>query len=269
VRNTTLVAHTCPLIAAGIASTLRQQTDFDVIDCREIRQHPLWVAHSARVQLVIGDPDVWIRSFEDAMPRTLYDAASPPKVLAVMTHAAEREHPTAFGVRADGSVSVQCEVDELLAAVRRLLAAPDTPQPSVADQNQPPLEVPFSDARRRAASMRASRRPRGGLAPAALRRVREHISTHLHQTLGLSQLADIAELSVHHFSRAFRQSLGMPPHRYILSHRISKATQLMNDSDLPLSEIALVVGFSDQSHFTRVFSRATGETPALFRRRRR
>ncbi len=261
-RNTTLVAHTCPLIAAGIASTLRQQTDFDVIDCREIRQHPLWVAHSARVQLVIGDPDVWIRSFDDAMPRALYDAASPPKVLAITTHAEESEHPTAFGVRADGSVSVRCEADELLTAVRRLLAAPDASQCA-------PCAEPLGPARRRAMSMRASRPPRGGLAPAALRRVRGHISEHLHQPLGLSRLADIAELSVHHFSRAFRQSLGMPPHRYILSHRISRASQLMNDSDLPLSEIALAVGFSDQSHFTRVFSRATGETPASFRRVRR
>ncbi|CAN5431002.1 hypothetical protein BH11PSE9_BH11PSE9_17060 [soil metagenome] len=117
----------------------------------------------------------------------------------------------------------------------------------------------------------ASTRPscRGGLAPAALRRVREHIDDHLGHTVDLRELAQQAGVSACHFSRAFRQSVGESPHRYLVMRRIDAAIARVRDTDQPLGEIGLEVGFSDHSHFTRVFRTIVGETPYTFRRAHR
>lgn len=110
---------------------------------------------------------------------------------------------------------------------------------------------------------------KGGLAPGALRRVREHVESHLAEKIGLIELAAIAKLSDCHFSRVFKQSVGVSPHRYIMTRRIATAARLMQDSDRPLIEISHAVGFSDQSHFTRVFVDVMGETPRAFKWRHR
>ena len=112
-------------------------------------------------------------------------------------------------------------------------------------------------------------KPAGGLAPGAMRRVREHIEQHLCERIELKDLATLAGLSECHFSRAFKQSIGVPPHRYLMTRRITVAAGLVSRTDRALSEIALEVGFCDQSHFTRLFSAMVGETPRAFRRRHR
>jgi AraC-like DNA-binding protein/PAS domain-containing protein len=108
-------------------------------------------------------------------------------------------------------------------------------------------------------------RSRGGLPPAATRRVREYIDSNLDENIGLDMLAGTAGLSVHHFARAFRQSFGEPPHSYVLRRRIERAQELVTQTDQPLSEIALAVGFSDHSHFARHFRRLVGVTPSAAR----
>jgi AraC-like DNA-binding protein len=110
---------------------------------------------------------------------------------------------------------------------------------------------------------------RGGVAFGSLRRIREHIERKLAHKISLRELADIAGLSAGHFCRAFKQSVGVSPHRYLLQRRIAAAAELIRDTDRPLAEVALRVGFSDQSHFTRVFARESGETPSVFRHRYR
>jgi len=110
-------------------------------------------------------------------------------------------------------------------------------------------------------------RNRGGLAPARAHRVCEYIDSHLQENIALDVLAEIAQLSVHHFARAFRQSLGIPPHNYIVQRRVEHAQQLLRNTDLPLSEIAIVAGFADQSHFARHFRTITGVSPSLARNR--
>ena len=80
--------------------------------------------------------------------------------------------------------------------------------------------------------------------------------------LSLKQIAAEFELSVSHFSRAFRISTGLPPHQWLLRQRVKAAKQLMTVRDLPLSEIAISAGFANQSHFTRVFSALAGVSPA-------
>lgn len=110
---------------------------------------------------------------------------------------------------------------------------------------------------------------RGGLAPGALRRVKDHVDSMLFDRIDVSELAKLVDLSECHFSRAFRQSVGVPPHRYILARRIDAAADLIENTERALADIAVSVGFSDQSHFTRTFVRFTGETPRAFRHRHR
>jgi len=111
--------------------------------------------------------------------------------------------------------------------------------------------------------------PSGGLPPGTLRRVREHIDAHLDQKIRVTDLARIAGLSTPHFSRAFKRDLGVAPQQYAVRQRIEKATRLLRDTDLKLSEIAQAAGFADQSHFAKCFARITGTSPSAFRRAHR
>jgi transcriptional regulator GlxA family with amidase domain len=106
---------------------------------------------------------------------------------------------------------------------------------------------------------------RGGLPPRALQRVREYIAAHLEHKISNDVLAEIAGLSTCHFARAFKQSEGMSPHRYVLQSRVKRAQELLAGTAMRLSEIALAAGFSDQSHCTRCFRELTGVTPGTYR----
>jgi AraC-like DNA-binding protein len=108
---------------------------------------------------------------------------------------------------------------------------------------------------------------RGGLAPARANRICEYIDSHLQENIALEVLAEIAQLSVHHFARAFRQSVGIPPHNYIVKRRVEHAQQLLRNTDLPVSEIAIEAGFTDQSHLARHFRTIIGVSPSLARHR--
>ena len=100
-----------------------------------------------------------------------------------------------------------------------------------------------------------------------LRRVTDYIEDNLTNDLTLAQIADVAHMSPHYFSRAFRNSTGTPPHRYVIERRIEKAKTLLSDNCLPLVEVGLSVGFPNQSHFTTLFHKRTGVTPKVYRSR--
>jgi AraC-like DNA-binding protein len=110
---------------------------------------------------------------------------------------------------------------------------------------------------------------RGGLAPFQVRRIAEYIHDHLAERITLYQLARIAGLSTGHFCRAFKQSFGVPTHTYLIRRRVERAQTVMLSTQLPLSDVALACGLSDQSHFTRLFRRIVGETPNAWRRAHR
>ena len=112
-------------------------------------------------------------------------------------------------------------------------------------------------------------RSRGGLPPVVTQRICEYMESHLDQKIGLDALASMAGLSTHHFARAFHQSVGMPPHSYLLGRRLERAERMLRETSLPLAEIAGATGFSDQSHLARHFRRRTGMPPSLARWRNR
>jgi AraC family transcriptional regulator len=110
---------------------------------------------------------------------------------------------------------------------------------------------------------------RGGLAGAQLRRVLEYIDGYLNLNLNGNAIANVAGLSKYHFGKAFRQSTGMSLHRYVLSRRMRRSQELLAKSDLPLAAVAEAAGFSNQSHFTSVFSTRMGIPPGSYRQMRR
>ena len=143
-------------------------------------------------------------------------------------------------------------------------AAPSVP-PTVAAAARSTLRlVSETLAQPPAESVRGSR-IRGGLPPRALRKVREFIEANLDQKISIEALARAVGLSMFHFARAFKQSEGVTPHDYLVQRRVNRAKELLAATDLPLSEIAVTVGFSDQSHCARRFREYMGVCPRDYR----
>jgi transcriptional regulator GlxA family with amidase domain len=108
-----------------------------------------------------------------------------------------------------------------------------------------------------------------GLDARQLRLVDGAIHEKIGEPLSVSMLSSIAGLSRSHFSHVFRATVGRTPHAHIVRLRIQRAMKLMVDTDVPLSEVALATGFSDQAHFSNTFRRTLGITPKQWRREQR
>jgi AraC family transcriptional regulator len=106
----------------------------------------------------------------------------------------------------------------------------------------------------------------GGLSARRLKQVLDHIDKSIGGEIELQELAAIVEQGSFHFQRCFKQSTGMPPHRYIVERRVARACELLATTRLALVDIALSCGFADQSHFGRVFLRYRAMTPMAYRR---
>ena len=109
---------------------------------------------------------------------------------------------------------------------------------------------------------------RGGLAPWRLNRVTQYLFENLSEHLDLEAQATVAGLSKSHYCRAFKVSMGISPHQWLLNARIEQAKQHLLVGTLPLAEIALAVGFTNQVHFTHTFTRNEGISPRLWQRSR-
>jgi AraC family transcriptional regulator len=107
---------------------------------------------------------------------------------------------------------------------------------------------------------------RGGLTALQTRRATEFLETHLDGNVDLQQVAEVCDLSLSHFARAFRQTFGKPPYRWLIERRINKATELLRSTRLPIPDIAVRCGFTDQSGFNRSFKRIYGISPGVWRR---
>jgi AraC-like DNA-binding protein len=108
--------------------------------------------------------------------------------------------------------------------------------------------------------------PQRGLPRSTLKRVEEHIDANLDSALDVEELAALVQMSPSHFTRSFNRSVGLTPHRYVIQCRVAKARELLATTELPLIEIALSIGFSDQSHFSRRFQELVGVPPGAYRR---
>jgi transcriptional regulator GlxA family with amidase domain len=90
-----------------------------------------------------------------------------------------------------------------------------------------------------------------------------------HEDWTIQRLARVSHVSAAHFARSFKEAFGVPPHRYLLTRRIERATTLLRDTDLPITEIAFQTGWRSLGTFGRIFRDITGETPSTSRERQR
>ena len=106
---------------------------------------------------------------------------------------------------------------------------------------------------------------KGGLPPHHLSRVLDYIDAHLAQDVKLADLAQLLSMSSFHFSRLFKQSMGISPHQYVIQQRVERAKQLLQQTDHSIIDIALACGFNSHSHLSKQFRQVTGMTPKAFR----
>jgi AraC family transcriptional regulator len=101
------------------------------------------------------------------------------------------------------------------------------------------------------------------------RKVRDYIDAHIKGPIRVADLSALIHRSEAHFSRAFKRTFGVSPHAFLIQCRLELAAQLMLDTGLCLSDVALRCGFADQAHLCKHFRHSTGQTPAAWRRARR
>jgi AraC family transcriptional regulator len=107
---------------------------------------------------------------------------------------------------------------------------------------------------------------KGGLAAWQQKAVTAYIEERMADRISLATLAQLARLSPYYFCRAFKQSFGIPPHRYHTNRRIERAKELLAKRDVSVTDIGMTVGFSETSSFSAAFRKATGTTPSSYHR---
>jgi AraC family transcriptional regulator len=171
------------------------------------------------------------------------------------------ECTTQLGVSAPDSV-----VTQLAACLERVLERRDRASEVFTDHVTLALQTHFAQ---HYGGMRIrSESTRGALAPWQLRLAKEMLTAHLSSRVSIAQISSECGLSASHFARAFKCSTGMSPYRWLVGRRIEKAADLLRHSALSVAEIALICGFSDQSHLTRMFGTTKGAPPGRWRRGR-
>jgi len=103
-----------------------------------------------------------------------------------------------------------------------------------------------------------------GREPRAIARAKELLLTHLAEPPSLEALAEAVHLSPFHFARCFRKATGLPPHAWLMQQRIARARALLRDGCLPV-QVAMQLGFADQSHLSRQFKKVYGVGPRAYR----
>ncbi|HTG14027.1 MAG TPA: AraC family transcriptional regulator, partial [Blastocatellia bacterium] len=111
----------------------------------------------------------------------------------------------------------------------------------------------------------SARSYRGGIPRYKLRRVIDYIRDNLGVDLKIAEIAQQVSMSPSHFTRQFKLATGLAPHQYIMQKRIEAAEKLLSETEIPIAQIALEIGFQSQSRFTTLFRQLTGTTPRAYR----
>jgi transcriptional regulator GlxA family with amidase domain len=102
-----------------------------------------------------------------------------------------------------------------------------------------------------------------------LLRAKDRMDAASHEEWPVRRLARVSGASAAHFARSFKEAFGVPPHRYLLTRRIERATALLRDTDLPITEIAFATGWNSLGTFGRIFRDVMGDSPGAIRSRAR
>lgn len=106
----------------------------------------------------------------------------------------------------------------------------------------------------------------GGLGLQAIEHIDDFLDKHFDEDVSVNTLAEVADVPVSTFSRRFKQKTGKSPYQYVVERRINEAKRLLRHTAMPISEISLSVGYSDQAHFSTAFKKINGITPGSYRK---
>lgn len=112
----------------------------------------------------------------------------------------------------------------------------------------------------------AAARRQHALAPSRLQRVLAYVEAGLTEGVSLQAMADIAQVSPHHFLRSFKQDIGETPYQYVCRRRVERAVDLLRLSDQPIADIALTCGYASHQHMCAAMARWRGRSPRDFQR---
>jgi AraC family transcriptional regulator len=112
----------------------------------------------------------------------------------------------------------------------------------------------------------ANSAPKGGITGRQRRIVTDHIDAHLIEPIAVADLAQLVGLSESHFARAFKQTVGVAPHRFVVERRLERGKRMLADTEDSIAQIASLCGFADQAHFARAFSKAYAVSPSALRK---
>lgn len=201
---------------------------------------PVWANHSGRT-------DIIFITFSNDLLATAADDSMPRGNVELKTQLVIKDDPIrALGSLLERETRAGCPTGRLYGESLGLALAADVIRRYAVF---PPRTVEYN----------------GGLSRYRLRRIVDYIKSNLAEGSGLQELAELAGVSPFHFCRSFKQSTGLSPHQYTLQLRIKEAQRLLRTTELSIAEVAYRVGFSDQSHFTKIFRRFVGTTPLRWR----
>ena len=205
------------------------------------------------------DPIAWLRIGETTEALEVYQDPELLRAAAGVTSGTPELEPAA-GAR-DGTVLAICSV--LKQAHTADASLSDMAASTLAHRLAGHLLTHYGQSRCRPA------RPPGQLDRKTVDRVTEFVDAELSGTLTLDQLARAATLSPFHFAHAFKATTGVSPHRFVLARRMHRAVLLLAETNLPVPGVAAAVGFSNISHFRRLFRREVGVLPGELRENRK
>ncbi|MCI8359709.1 MAG: AraC family transcriptional regulator [Clostridiales bacterium] len=114
--------------------------------------------------------------------------------------------------------------------------------------------------------LHVSGQPSDGGMSEECRKIKAYIDTHYTSDITLESLSEAAYISKHHLAHIFKQQAGVSPIRYLIERRIERAKSLLAETDMPIQEVAGMVGYADNVYFSQIFKRITGQSPSAFRR---
>ncbi len=210
-------------------------------------------AHQALVRILTGSGRERNDTVEVLLPRRTFDQLADRQGAARI-----KRLDLETGIASDDTV-----LRHLGACLEHTLSAATPATMAALDQLAESITVHIAQ---RYGALQPARAPQsGGLNAWQLRLALSMIDQCLDGAVSLDDLARKCGLSVSHFSRAFRRSMGLAPHRWLTQRRIEVAKDLMLSEPMPLAQVAIACGFADQSHFTRTFATLNGLTPARWR----
>jgi AraC family transcriptional regulator len=259
----------CEEDSCDIPMPVPQEKGFIVcIQLRELAEHELWLgnrpAHSGR------HPDHGVCTFNlEDQPRFRFVTSFDSLQFHIRRHVLDSFAHEHRGLRIDALFCPHGARDQTLnhlaSALLPALRNPHWATKSFLDHIGRALIAHFVWAYGGARAETCS--SRGGLVPWQERRCKELVTARIAAQISMRDLANVCRLSVSHFSRTFKQTIGEPPHRWLLRQRVKVAQGMLAGSAKSIAEIAIDCGFADQSHLTKVFSGIISDTLGTWRRR--